>query len=1069
MHQGVDARWVVPRKLHMQISSLQIIFSGGFLMSFRQISAAVDLPAVEHQILKFWRDNSVFEKTVNSREDGPAWTFYEGPPTANGMPGTHHIEARVFKDVFPRFHTMKGKYVERKAGWDCHGLPVEIAVEKELGFSGKGDIEKYGISQFNDKCRESVQRHVSAFTEMTDRMGFWVDFDQAYWTMSPEYVESVWWSLKEIWKKGLLVQDHRVAPYCPRCGTGLSDHELAQGYETVTDPSVFVRFPVTSGELQKLKASLLVWTTTPWTLVSNTAIAVHPEVEYVVVQVSVEEQEDEVLVVAKALMESVKGDKKILKTILGKDLEKTTYQRPFDYVEIPDAHYVVLATYVTTEDGTGLVHQSPAFGADDLAVCRSYGLPVVNPIAPDGKFLKEVPVVGGVFFKDADKTLVKELKATGALYKHQQYEHSYPHCWRCHTALMYYAQPSWYIRTTSIKDALLRENASTDWHPETIKEGRYGDWLNNNIDWALSRNRYWGTPLPIWRCENKHEICVDSLKELGQLAGKELSNLDPHRPFVDDITFKCSQCDSTMIRVPEVIDCWYDSGAMPFAQWGYPHKEGSVEKFKASYPADFICEAIDQTRGWFYTLMTIGTLVFDRSSYKTVLCLGHILDKDGRKMSKHLGNVLEPMALMDQHGADAVRWYMLAAGSPWSARRVGHENLNEVVRKTLLTYWNTVSFHALYAKASNFELSQTPLLADRPLMDKWIISELNLLIANVDKALEGFDSQVAGRELAKFIDDLSNWYVRRSRRRFWDGDVAALATLHECLVTLTQLLAPLVPFITEHVWQELVRPTDPTSPLSVHLSDFPISKSAEINRELGNQVELTRRIVELGRATRAESGIKIRQPLGRALIAAKGWSDLPEQMREQIADELNVMELEDIANADGDLVDVSVKANFKSLGAKFGGAVQEIAKAIAGVDPTELVKQLRNQGSTSIASWTISLEDLVITEVPKSGWSVSSHDGESVALDLQLTPALILAGNVREVIRFIQERRKSEGFDISDRINVAWNGIPEIIAAIESDRSRIENEVLAVSMLHDGTIAIGDSEIGLEVVLTKSG
>jgi isoleucyl-tRNA synthetase len=633
---------------------------------------------------------------------------------------------------------------------------------------------------------------------------------------------------------------------------------------------------------------------------------------------------------------------------------------------------------------------------------------------------------------------------------------------------MYYAQPSWYIRTTSIKDALLRENASTNWHPETIKEGRYGDWLNNNIDWALSRNRYWGTPLPIWRCENKHEICVDSLKELGQLAGKELSNLDPHRPFVDDITFDCSECNSTMIRVPEVIDCWYDSGAMPFAQWGYPHKEGSIEKFKASYPADFICEAIDQTRGWFYTLMTIGTLVFDQSSYKTVLCLGHILDKDGRKMSKHLGNVLEPMALMDQHGADAVRWYMLAAGSPWSARRVGHENLNEVVRKTLLTYWNTVSFHALYAKASDFDLSQTPALTDRPLMDKWIISELNLLIQNVDKALEEFDSQVAGRELAKFIDDLSNWYVRRSRRRFWDGDVAALATLHECLVTLTQLLAPLVPFITEHVWQELVIPTDSKAPLSVHLSDFPISKSDQINRELGKQVDLTRRIVELGRATRAESGIKIRQPLGRALIAAKGWSDLPEQMREQIADELNVLELADIANADGDLVDVSVKANFKSLGAKFGGAVQEIAKAIASVDPTELVKQLRNEGSTSIATWTIALEDLVITEVPKSGWSVSSHDGESVALDLHLTPALILAGNVREVIRFIQERRKSEGFDISDRINVAWNGVPEIIAAIESDHSRIENEVLAISMLRNDSIAISENELGLEVVLTKS-
>jgi isoleucyl-tRNA synthetase len=1035
-------------------------------MSFRAIPAAVDLPAVEHSILKFWRENSIFEKTVAAREGAPAWTFYEGPPTANGMPGTHHIEARVFKDLFPRFHTMKGKQVTRKAGWDCHGLPVEIAVEKELGFSGKGDIEKFGIAPFNDKCRESVQRHVSAFTDMTDRMGFWVDFDEAYWTMSPEYVESVWWSLKEIWKKGLLVQDHRVAPYCPRCGTGLSDHELAQGYETVTDPSVFVRFPVTSGELSELKASLLVWTTTPWTLVSNTAIAVHPDVEYVAIEIT-EDERTEVLVVAQNLMDAVKGEKKILKSMLGKELERVTYNRPFDYIEIPDAHFVVLATYVTTEDGTGLVHQAPAFGADDLAVCRSYGLPVVNPIAPDGHFLADVPVVGGLFFKDADKPLVKELKASGALYKHQQYEHTYPHCWRCHTALMYYAQPSWYIRTTSIKDALLRENAATDWHPETIKEGRYGDWLNNNIDWALSRNRYWGTPLPIWRCENKHEICVDSLKELGALSGQELSNLDPHRPFVDDITFACAECSQTMTRVPEVIDCWYDSGAMPFAQWGFPHKEGSVEKFKASYPADFICEAIDQTRGWFYTLMTIGTLVFDQSSYKTVLCLGHILDKDGRKMSKHLGNVLEPMALMDQHGADAVRWYMLAAGSPWAARRVGHESINEVVRKTLLTYWNTVSFHALYAKASNFELSQTPALADRPLMDRWIISELNLLVTEVDAALEDFDSQVAGRALARFIDDLSNWYVRRSRRRFWDGDVAALGTLHECLVTLTQLLAPLVPFITEQVWQELVIPADSAQPASVHLSNWPVVNQGAIDSELGAQVALTRRIVELGRATRAESGIKIRQPLGRALIAASGWSTLPEAMREQIADELNVQTLQDIATADGDLVDISVKANFKSLGAKFGGAVQEIAKAIAASDATLLVKTLRSTGSTTVGSWEIALEDLVVTEVPKSGWSVSSHDGESVALDLQLTPALIAAGNVREVIRFIQERRKSDGFDISDRIAVTWNAQEDIAAAIEAEIAHISEEVLAISMKRDAALAIADTEIGVEVVLVK--
>ena len=1036
-------------------------------MSFRAIPAAVDLPAVEHAILKFWRENSIFEQTVQAREGAPAWTFYEGPPTANGMPGTHHIEARVFKDLFPRFHTMKGKQVTRKAGWDCHGLPVEIAVEKELGFSGKGDIEKFGIAPFNDKCRESVQRHVTAFTDMTDRMGFWVDFDEAYWTMSPEYVESVWWSLKEIWKKGLLVQDHRVAPYCPRCGTGLSDHELAQGYETVTDPSVFVRFPVTSGDLVALNASLLVWTTTPWTLVSNTAVAVHPDVEYVAIEVTHEET-TEVLVVAQNLMESVKGEKKILKTMLGKDLERITYKRPFDYIEIPDAHFVVLATYVTTEDGTGLVHQAPAFGADDLAVCRSYGLPVVNPIAPDGHFLADVPVVGGVFFKEADKPLVKELKASGALYKHQQYEHTYPHCWRCHTALMYYAQPSWYIRTTSIKDALLRENAATDWHPETIKEGRYGDWLNNNIDWALSRNRYWGTPLPIWRCKNKHEICVDSLKELGALAGQELSKLDPHRPFVDDISFACAECSATMTRVPEVIDCWYDSGAMPFAQWGYPHKEGSVEKFKASYPADFICEAIDQTRGWFYTLMTIGTLVFDQSSYKTVLCLGHILDKDGRKMSKHLGNVLEPMALMDQHGADAVRWYMLAAGSPWAARRVGHDSINEVVRKTLLTYWNTVSFHALYAKASEFELSQTPSLADRPLMDRWIISELNLLVQEVDAALEDFDSQIAGRALARFIDDLSNWYVRRSRRRFWDGDVAALGTLHECLVTLTKLLAPLVPFITEQVWQELVRPTDAKAPTSVHLADWPIADQAAVNTELGSQVALTRRIVELGRATRAESGIKIRQPLGRALIAASGWSTLPEAMREQIADELNVQTLEDIANADGDLVDISVKANFKSLGAKFGGAVQEIAKAIAAADATALVKTLRSTGATTVGTWEISLDDLVVTEVPKSGWSVSSHDGESVALDLQLTPALIAAGNVREVIRFIQERRKSDGFDISDRISITWNATDEIAAAIDSDKGHIADEVLATSMVRDIALPVSDTEVGVEVKLAKS-
>ena len=592
------------------------------------LAPAIDLPAIERDILSFWQTQDVFHSSVRMRAGGESWTFYEGPPTANGMPGTHHIEARVFKDVFPRFHTMKGKHVIRKAGWDCHGLPVEIAVEKELGFSGKGDIEKYGIAAFNDKCRESVQRHVDAFTAMTERMGFWVDFDEAYWTMSDEYIESVWWSLAQIHKKGLLVQDHRVAPYCPRCGTGLSDHELAQGYETVKDPSVYVRFPITSGELEKLGASLLVWTTTPWTLVSNTAIAVHPEVDYVAARTKeTEDVKSEVLVVAEPLL-SVLGDGyEVIKKMKGSDLERTSYARPFDYVEIPDSHFVILADYVTTEDGTGLVHQSPAFGADDLASCRRYNLPVVNPILPNGHFEENVNLVGGLFFKEADKPLVKELKNTGRLYRHQQYEHTYPHCWRCHTPLIYYAQPSWYIRTTKIKDALLRENAATDWHPETIKTGRFGDWLNNNIDWALSRNRYWGTPLPIWRCENAHEESFGSRKELQERAGRDLTDLELHRPYVDDITFACRECSATMLRTPEVIDCWYDSGAMPFAQWGYPHKPGSVEKFNEAYPADFICEAIDQTRGWFYTLMAIGTLVFDKSSYKTVLCLGHILDK----------------------------------------------------------------------------------------------------------------------------------------------------------------------------------------------------------------------------------------------------------------------------------------------------------------------------------------------------------------------------------------------------------------------------------------------------------
>ena len=1037
---------------------------------FNSLPPQIDLPATERQILDFWEANEIFSKSVRARDGAPRWTFYEGPPTANGSPGTHHIEARVFKDLFPRYQTMKGKQVIRKAGWDCHGLPVEIAVEKALGFTGKGDIEKYGIAAFNEKCRDSVQGHVDEFTSMTRRMGFWVDFDEAYWTMSPEYVESVWWSLQQIWQKGLLVQDHRVAPYCPRCGTGLSDHELAQGYETVTDPSVYVRFPATSGAIGDLGAAFLVWTTTPWTLVSNTAIAVNPKVEYQVCEIA-RDDKTERLVIATNLAHLLGEDRTVIATYLGSELEHITYQRPLDLIEIPNSHFIVLADYVTVEDGTGLVHQSPAFGADDLQVSRQYGVPVVNPMAPDGKFLPEVPLVGGVFFKDADKTLVRELKSRGVLFRQLQFEHSYPHCWRCHTPLMYYAQPSWYIRTTAIKEKLIAENAKTDWHPETIKTGRYGDWLENNIDWAISRNRYWGTPLPLWRCPENHLHCVGSLAELSTLSGQDVRTTDPHRPFVDDITFPCPECSQTMNRVSEVIDCWYDSGAMPFAQWGYPHKEGSQEALAAAYPADFICEAIDQTRGWFYTLMTIGTLVFDESSYKTVLCLGHILDKDGRKMSKHLGNVLQPMPLMDQHGADAVRWYMLAAGSPWSARRVGHDALSDVVRKTLLTYWNTVSFFSLYAHAANFEFA-AEVKASEVTMDRWIISELNQLITSVDIAFEDFNSQEVGRLLATFIDDLSNWYVRRSRRRFWDGDTDALTTLFTCLKTLTQLMSPLVPFITEHVWQTLVRIGQPNTHESVHLSSFPASDVEAINSKLSASVALSRRLVELGRAARAESKLKIRQPLSRALVAASGWGAMDPEIREHIQDELNVLRLDLLGDESEGLVSIAIKANFRSIGARYGGDVQAIAAAITQADAAALVHSLRASGSYELSYEgkiaQLSSDDLIITETPKEGWSVASHSGESVALDLTLTPELLQAGLMREVVRTIQEQRKNSGFDISDRINVRWNSEADVAAAIAKYVDQISEEVLALSIIRDETLNAAENEIGLALVLTKN-
>ncbi len=1042
---------------------------------YRNVPAQIDLPAMEHEILDFWKANGTFEASIDNTRDGKPWTFYEGPPTANGMPGTHHIEARVFKDVFPRFKTMQGYRVDRRAGWDCHGLPVELAVEKELGFNGKPDIEAYGVEAFNARCRESVGRHVDAFTDLTTRMGYWVDLDKAYWTMDPAYVESVWWALKQIHTKGLLVEDYRVAPYCPRCGTTLSDHELAQGYQDVTDPSVYVRFPLTSGPLAG-KASLLVWTTTPWTLVSNTAVAVHPDVTYVVATRDV--PDGETLVVAEPLAEKVLGEGWLLgQTFQGKDLEFWRYERPFDFVEFPDVvggtHYIALAEYVTTEDGSGLVHLAPAFGEEDMAVGRAYGLPLVNPILPNGHFNDSVPLVGGEFFKAADPALVDDLAARGLLYRKLDYTHSYPHCWRCDTRLIYEALPSWYIRTTKIKDALLRENANTAWYPENIKWGRYGDWLNNNIDWALSRSRYWGTPLPIWRCEEDHQVCVGSRAELSELTGTDLSNLDPHRPFVDDIVFACPICAKPAHRVPEVIDAWFDSGSMPFGQWGYPWTDGSKESFEAAYPADFICEAIDQTRGWFYSLMAIGTLVFDKSSYSNVLCLGHILAEDGRKMSKHLGNILEPIPLMDTHGADAVRWFMAAGGSPWSARRVGHSTIQETVRKVLMTYWNTVSFQALYARANGWTPSgDAPAVAERHVLDRWLVSARNQLVLDVTAALDDFDTQKAGALLASFVDDLSNWYVRRSRRRFWDGNESALWTLHETLEVVTRLMAPLVPFISERVWQDLVVPCVAGAPSSVHLASWPVADEAVIDGSLNRAMALTRRIVELGRGARAEAKVKTRQPLARALVPSAAYATLTDDLKDEIRAELNVVDLGSFASA-GDLVDHSAKGNFRSLGKRFGKQTPVVAQAIADADAAALAAALAATGVATVevpdlGAVEVGAGEVIVTERPREGWSVVNEQGETVALDLELTPELVRAGLAREVIRMVQDARKSSGFDVSDRIALTWSPDESaegtaIAEAIEHHARLIADEVLAVSLDRGQRTegGFGDPELGL--------
>ena len=1027
---------------------------------FPELPPVVDLPAIEHAVLAGWQRENVFQRSLDQTADGPLWTFYEGPPTANGMPGVHHVEARVFKDAFPRFKTMQGFHVPRRAGWDCHGLAVEVAVEKELGLARKKDIEAYGIREFNERCRESVLRHVDAFEALTDRMGYWVDTSRAYRTMDASYIESVWWSLKVIFDKGLLVRDFRISPYCPRCGTPLSDHELGQPdvYQVVTDPSVTVRFPLltlpdgVSPQLQG--ADLLVWTTTPWTLVSNTAVAVHPDETYVVARKSADGDR---VVVAEALFGRVLGEGwHIAARLRGADLAGSTYQPPFSLILIPDAHRVVTGSFVTTEDGTGLVHLAPAFGADDMETSRAHGLPVVNPIRPDGRFDEHVPLVGGMFFKDADAVLASDLAERGLLLRSQPHEHSYPHCWRCGTPLLYYAQPSWYIRTTAVKEEMLAENEKTNWQPPTIKHGRYGEWLRNNVDWAMSRSRFWGTPLPLWLCADEHVTCAGSLAELSELAGRDLSGLDPHRPFVDDVVITCPKCGGQARRVPEVIDAWYDSGSMPFAQLGAPLR--NMAEFERAYPAQFIAEALDQTRGWFYSLMAVGTLVFGRSAYENVLCLGLLADDRGRKMSKHLGNVLEPIPLMEKHGADALRWFFAASGSPWAARKIGPGVLEEIVRKVLLTYWNTTSFLVLYANAAAAQgnawnperTTEAPAVAGRPVLDRWVLSELHALVRDVTADLEAFDSAAAGRRIAAFIDDVSNWYVRRSRRRFWAGPgsppgAAAFTTLYECVETLTRLMAPLIPFLTDYVWRVL---RAAGAPDSVHLAAWPVADAGLIDERLSVQMALARRLVELGRSARSSAAVRIRQPLARALVGAAGFADLPDELRDQVADELNVRVLDTLASVGDELVDFAVKPSFRALGRRFGKATPAVAAAIEAADAAWLAAELRSAGSASVLvsgdPVTLEPDDVIVTQTPVSGWAVASEGGETVALEITITPELHREGLAREVVRLVQDARKGDGLDVSDRIALRWAAADiDLAAALTEHGPMISGEVLA--------------------------
>lgn len=1014
---------------------------------YQDVSNNLDFVGREREMSKFWKENHVFEQSIEHRAQGENFTFYDGPPTANGKPHIGHILTRAIKDIIPRYQTMKGRHVLRKAGWDTHGLPVELEVEKLLHLDGKQDVERYGVEPFNEKCKESVWKYTTEWHEMSDAVAYWCDMDNPYVTYHNDYIESVWWAIKRIADQGLLYKGHKIVPYCPRCGTALSSHEVAQGYKDVKETSVFAKFRLEGSE----NRYFLAWTTTPWTLPSNVALAVNADEMYAEVRIG-----DESLILAEALAESVITEEhSVVSRFRGSELLGMRYQPLFNFAK-PEkpAYYVVAGDFVTLTDGSGIVHIAPAFGEDDARVGRENDLPFVQLVDGRGRFTPEVTPWAGLFCKDGDHSIIDDLKERGLLYRAVQFEHSYPFCWRCDTPLLYYALDTWFIRMTAVKDRLLKNNRSINWIPESIRDGRMGNFLDNVVDWGLSRSRYWGTPLPVWVCSCGHHHVVGSIEELKRLGNNVPEDIELHKPYVDRITLTCEKCGKEMHRTPEVIDCWFDSGSMPFAQWHYPFE--NKELFEQNYPADFISEAIDQTRGWFYTLLAISTLLFDRAPFKNCIVLGHVCDKDGLKMSKHRGNVVDPWTVLNKQGADAVRWYFYSTSAPWLPSRFYEDAVNESQRKFMGTLWNTYYFFVLYANIDGFDPNgRTVDQCALTVMDRWILSRLNTLIQNVDQSLAEYKITESARAIAAFTDELSNWYVRRGRERYWvtgesaDKD-AAFMTLYTVLVTLSKLIAPFVPFLADEIYQNLVRSNDAAAPISVHLCDFPVCDSSKIDPELERNMDLTLRVVVLGRACRSASAIKNRQPLRALYVKNSTGETLPQEFAALAADELNVKAVSFTVDADR-FVSYLLKPQLKTCGKKFGKLVPAIKEALLAADGTALMHELKENGHITLhldaAEVEMGEEDLLIETKKTEGYIAESDRELTVALDIVLDEALIEEGFVRETVNKLQTMRKDAGFAVTDQIRVTYQAGEKLARVIAANASSIAADVLAVSVL----------------------